>query len=456
MITAVFQDHLLFLSIAISLTLISGIFAYYISTRSFSRTQSAFYGLWASSTVGPVILTTWSGSGLLTYRCTVNPAVTEAFSATQGQLNMLLFAPFGLFAVLATRRPLYSASLGILFTAVVETGQATLPFVSRLCDTDDLVTNTAGVLAGAGAGAAICRYARYGKSLSRTAVRGTAIAGGSASLIVGIAWITMIEPVRAVLPTSVPTASPHQLHALNNALKKALGDAVTADEASFHNNFEGPSTVNAPLPGGYAELTWPDQEKLAVHFIPTSQGEGNHAFWIPGASRQVHTAEQAVEVATAYAQRHAPWAVQKSDVRVWPVDADDESLGWVVERRRWHGRILMPMRLDIRIEPSGRMVDLIARNVADPELPPVRIGEQQAWQKFEEQHKIQPGQVDREQPVHLAERREGSWRVHWRLAARSNGSVYSAVVDATTGNVHDVMKGPEGTEPAPAEETMTP
>ncbi|MFI8515436.1 VanZ family protein [Streptomyces sp. NPDC085460] len=443
MIKAVFQDNLTFLAFAIALTLAAGAIAYLVAARRMERAPAAFYGLWTSSTVGPVLLTTWSGSGILTYQCTINPNVTQAFTTTQGQLNVLLFAPFGLFAVLATRRALLSVGIGFLFTTIVETGQATLPFVSRLCDTDDLVTNSVGVLAGVAVGSVVDRGIRFGKPLSRPAVRRTVIGGTAATLLVAGVWTAAIDPVRAVLPTEAPTASPQQLHALNSALNKALGSGLAVSEANFHNNIEGSSTINAPLPGGYAELTWPDQEKLTVHFTPSSQGEGTYAYWIPGASRRVSTAEQAQQVATLYTQRHAAWALPDSQVKVWPVDAVDKNLGWVIERRRWRGKLLMPMRLDILIEPSGRLVDLIARNVDDPKTPPSKFGEQQAWQRFDSYHKIKSAQARREQPIYLAERRADEWRVHWRLTARYNGTVFSAIVDATTGAIHNAAALPE-------------
>ncbi|MCX5226815.1 VanZ family protein [Streptomyces sp. NBC_00233] len=435
MIQAVFQYHLVFLTTAIAMTLAVGVTTYVVAARRIDRLRAAFYGLWASSTIGPIILTTWGGSGILAERCTINPAVIEAFATTQGQLNVALFAPFGLFAVLATRRPFFSAAVGVLFTAIVETSQATVPFITRLCDTDDLVTNTVGVLAGAGIGSVICRRAHYGMPLSKTVVRRAAIAGTTASLLITATWVIAIEPVRAVPPTASPTASLEQVQALKAELKEAFGDTYALDTVSFLNNVDGPSTVNAPLPGGFAEMTWPDREKITVHFTPTSQGEGTYAYQIPGANHQVGKAEQAQQVATHFAQRYAPWALRDSKVRVWPVDANVQSLGWVVEWRRWQGKVLMPMRLDIVIEPSGRMTDLIARNVDDPRVPPVAVNEGMAWKKFESQHKIKPGQGKREEPVLLAERQGGEWRVHWRLGANYADTLLSATVDANTGDV---------------------
>ncbi|OKJ52378.1 hypothetical protein AMK27_31770 [Streptomyces sp. CB02009] len=453
MIEAVFQHHLVFLTIAIAVTLAAGAVSYAVAARRIDRLRAVFYGLWASSTVGPIMLTTWGGSGILTQRCTINPAVIEAFTTTQGQLNVALFAPFGLLAVLATRRPLFSAALGVLFTATVETAQATIPFISRLCDTDDLVTNTVGVLAGAGIGTIVCRRVNYGVPLPQPVVRRATIAGTATSLLIAATWVVSIEPVRAVLPTASPSASPEQVQALKAELRKAFGDTYAIDTADFLNNIEGPSTVSAPLPGGFAEMTWPDREKLTVHFTPTSQGEGTYAYKIPGAGQHVGTAEQAQQVATHFAQRYAPWALRDSKVRVWSADTSVQSSGWVVEWRRWQGKILMPMRLDILIEPSGRMTDLIARKVNDPKLPPIAVNEATAWKRFNYQHKLKPGQGKREEPVLLAERRGDEWQVHWRLGANYADTLFSATVNATTGDVTNPSAIPasEGSPPATEE-----
>ncbi|MEV4682963.1 VanZ family protein [Streptomyces kurssanovii] len=451
MIEAVFQDHLTFLALAVAATLATGVVVCLIAARRVDRVRAVLYGLWASSTIGPIILTTWGGSGTRTLACTVDPAVTEAFTTTQGQLNILLFTPFGLFAALATRRPVFSAGLGILFTASVETAQAAMPYVARLCDTDDLATNAAGVLIGVIVGTLTCRIAPGGTPLAPFVVRRAVIAGTATSLIIVAVWATAIEPVRAVLPTEVPIASVQQVQALDTALEAAFDDAYVVKEANFHHNVEGPDTINTPLPGGFAELTWPDREKLTIHFTPTNHGEGTHAYRIPGTSKPVRTAEEAQEVATLFAQRRMPWALRDSNVRTWPIDANDDSLGWVVEWRRWQGKLLMPMRLDIVIEPSGRLTGLIARDVDDPKLPRIEINKDEAWQAFESHHKIKPGQAERAEPVYLVEREGDEWRVHWRLAARQENTLFAAIVDATTGKVLKPSAVPAGGE-QPAEE----
>ncbi|MFC9792811.1 VanZ family protein [Streptomyces sp. NPDC127584] len=450
MIHAVFRDHLLFLALAITVTLAAGVLAYLVAARNVDRQPALFYGLWASSTVGPLLLTTWGGSGIATLQCTINPAYVQAFATTQGRLNVALFVPFGLLAVLATRRILLSAALGALFTAAVETAQATLPVVSRLCDTDDLVTNTAGALMGVGMGAAVCRATRHGSPLSTRAVKRWMFGGAVISLVIAATWVTVIEPVRAVFPMPTPPASPEQVRALRAELEKAFGKTYTIDTASFFDNVDGSSTVSAALPGGTAEMTWPDREKFTVHFTPTRLGEGTYAYRIPGTSRPVRTSGQAQQVATRFAENYAPWALRDSEVGVRQAGSTVEDSGWIVEWRRQRNDILMPMRFGLLIEPSGRIGALIARDVDDPKLPPVTVTEATAWNGFETDHQVRSEKGEHRTAVLLAERQESAWRVYWRLTATYNDTLLSATVDAASGVVAEssASQASEGTLPS--------
>ncbi|WP_367825511.1 VanZ family protein [Streptomyces sp. LMG1-1-1.1] len=158
---------------------------------------------------------------------------------------MVLFAPFGLFAVLATRRPFFSAAVGILFTAVVETGQATMPFITRLCDTDDLVTNTVGVLAGAAVGAVICRRAECGTPLARVVVRRSAIAGTAISLLVAQPGPRRLNPCapscrRRVLP-QLPSRSRHS----TRSSRKFLGARTPSTRRTSSTTLTAPR-LSAP------------------------------------------------------------------------------------------------------------------------------------------------------------------------------------------------------------------
>ncbi|WP_457532736.1 VanZ family protein [Streptomyces sp. MN13] len=383
----------------------------------------------------------------MTYECSINPDILDAFSGVQGQLNVLLFAPYGLFATLAMRQPILAAFTGVLFTAAVETAQATVPLVSRLCDTDDLVTNTAGVLLGAAAGVFFGRHARKGRSVDSRSVRRLVFASTPLIAVLTIAWTVVIDPTRAIKPSEVPSASSTQTRALNAALQKAFNSSYHANDALYVENSDGTAVVTAPLDGGFAEISWPDREKFTAHFTPSYYNEGVHAYKIPNISRPVKSASEAKEVAEQYASRYAPWAMSDSQVNVRPIDEKAE-IGWIVEWRRWESEVLMPMRLDIAIEPSGRIIDLIARKINDPALPDARITEAKAWRIFEKHLKIGGEEVRREEPIYLAERRGDRWRIHWRLAARDGDKIHSAVVDATDGTIHRVseMEIPVGGE----------
>lgn len=450
MIEAVFQDHLTFLAAAIAITLTAGLAAFLLTGRRTTRSRAALHGLWAASATGPAILTSWSGSGVLTYECAVNTDLAAALTGTQGQLNIALFAPYGLFAALATRRPLFAAATGALFTLTVETAQATIPFVSRLCDTDDLITNILGACGGAAIGALILRRLPDGTTIPQATVRRTAAVLTPAVALIAVVWLVAINPVRRQAPVQeVPTANAAQAAALNEAVTDAFASAYRLSNPFYVDNGDGTASVTASLPGGgFAELSWPDREKFTAHFTPSAYGEGVHAYKIPGISRTVTTPDEAKKIATAYAGRYAPWAIPGSKVTVRPID-ERADIGWIVEWRRWQNNVLMPMRLDIAIEPSGRIIDLIARNVADPDLPQAKISEAKAWEIFDQHHKLKPGQGQRQQPVYLAQRRDGQWRIHWLLSVRDGNTLRSAVIDATDASIHDVTTSQDqnGTPP---------
>lgn len=436
MIQAVFQGHLSFLALAVTATLLAGVAAYFLVARRASRARAVYCGLWVSSTVGPLTLTTWGGSGVASGECAINLSVLESFAGVQGQLNVLLFVPFGLFAVLSMGRPFLSIAVGVVLVAALETSQAIVPFISRLCDSDDLITNITGVFAGVVLGAVIRRFTRGAPAVGRPMVKRAAVVGAVVAAAVVGAWLTLVQPVRTVLPTAVPKADADQVQALNAALDEAFPGAYEIDTADYLENVGGENLVTAQIPGGFSEITWPGREQFTVHFTPSYHGEGVHAYKIPKVSGPSRTAQEARLIATRYASQYAPWALRDSRVTVREID-DRSDLGWIVEWRRWRGQVLMPMRLDIVIEPPGRMTDLLVRRIDDPELPQERVNEVEAWKVFEGHFRIKVAVEDREQPIYLAERRDGQWRIHWRLSAREGSMLHSAVVDASDRSIHN-------------------
>lgn len=62
--------------------------------------------------------------------------------------NILLFLLPGVFAVVATRRPVIVLFSGILLSAVIEFVQYLNPVFGRRCDVDDWIANSVGMLVG--------------------------------------------------------------------------------------------------------------------------------------------------------------------------------------------------------------------------------------------------------------------------------------------------------------------
>ncbi|WP_051055434.1 MULTISPECIES: VanZ family protein [Kitasatospora] len=87
--------------------------------------------------------------------CGISSDLGFVFDATQGWMNILMFVPVGLFAVLALGRPLLAAVGTVGLSALTETGQGLLPGIGRACDSGDFAANTVGGLLGVLAGCAL-------------------------------------------------------------------------------------------------------------------------------------------------------------------------------------------------------------------------------------------------------------------------------------------------------------
>ncbi|MFB7944280.1 VanZ family protein [Kitasatospora phosalacinea] len=87
--------------------------------------------------------------------CTRGSDLAFALDTVQGRMNVLMFVPVGLFAVLALGRPLAVAVGAVGLSALTETGQGLLPGIGRACDTSDFAANAIGGLAGVLLGCAV-------------------------------------------------------------------------------------------------------------------------------------------------------------------------------------------------------------------------------------------------------------------------------------------------------------
>ncbi|MEU0138429.1 VanZ family protein [Streptomyces albidoflavus] len=440
MLTAVFRDQEGFIAIGTLLVIATAAVAYRMARRRTSRPGT--YALWITSAASVAILTTWTtGNVSESAVCLVNKDVLEPFRGAQGLLNMGMFVPFGLIGTVATRRPALVAGLGLLLSAGVETVQGSASVVGRLCDTSDLVANASGVAMGVVLGLALNRFDKEtGKQLTARTARTLTLAACVTAIAITATWVFRITPHVVEYTVSETHASSEQEASVKSAVRKEFGGHYSVTSVQFTRGEGDSGTVTAALAAdgrdgaGSAELAWPDTDQLSVSLVPTSVEEG-FTFKVPDAPQPARTEDQAREVAEAYAERYAPWATEGTQLTVDPLD-ESEDAGWQASWRRWQGDVLLPMRLDIRMERNGSLTSVFRRNIADPDLPPMRTTIGRAWKIFEDHFNGSVQGGERAEPVLLAQERNGNWRVHWILSVQTEREHYGAIVDATTGELH--------------------
>ncbi|MCW5254107.1 VanZ family protein [Streptomyces sp. SHP 1-2] len=450
MLEAVFSGHEGFIVLALILVGVGGLTTYRLGR---GRVENpGLYAAWVSAALTIVILTMWSNGGMAekATECIINKDIWEPFRTVQGRLNAGMFVPFGLLGVMATRRTVFVLTAGVLLSAAIETVQSLAAVVSRICDTSDFVANSCGAAAGVLLGVLITRLPPVDATPKlQASSRRTRFAVLAGVLLICLPWVGWITPRVVERTVSDTVASSEQRDAIKELIQQALGKGYWIGSVTFTEGDGGQGSVMASINSshgegaGAAELNWPRKDQFTIDLVPTAV-ESGYALTVSGAAHEAATKEQAFNIAKTYASRHTPESLEGSEVMIKALD-EDTNIGWIVSWRRWEGDVLLPMRLDIQIEPSGRMTNLIQRNIKDPELPAVRYTEEEAWRIFESNSNLATD-MKRGTATLLAVRRKESWGVDWLLGAEDKMNLYSASVDAVTGEVRDASQHPRSSE----------
>jgi hypothetical protein len=337
--------------------------------RGLDRRLAVLFALCLAGELSSTLYPT-AHSSTASHICSYSKDLLSAFGSHQGLLNVALYVPLALCAVLLLDRPLIALTGCWLLSAGTETAQALLP-LGRACDSQDFVTNATGALLGV-ALVLGWRWARRrafvppprGELLRSGALLGV---GGLVVLAVQSAAVSPRWEVGGL--TSVESSEKRALAAKDAELVYGPGTQVVAvqEEAAVGSV---PDLLIVNTRTAQLSIEWPSgQLNRGTDFSSPSSSSSS----VDGGGSD----GQARTVADAFAKQWYASELAGTTVRVY--QADPTKTRRTVEYRRYRADgLLEPMRLDIQVDPGGKIAQFSSRNVADPQLVPATVSRQVA------------------------------------------------------------------------------
>ncbi|MGW7166607.1 VanZ family protein [Streptomyces sp. NPDC054884] len=356
-------------------------------------------------------------AGLESWQCDTG-APTHLFTSASSLLNIALFAPGALLAVLLFTRPLTVAAAFGALSGAVEIAQSAGQ-LGRSCSVTDLASNATGALLGCLAGTLwIYRRRRSPAKPLRDLAWGTSL-GALAALAIGGVFELRIDRVDIV-------AMDDQKRALVESAVQADEWIATAARGVFGSDTQVRETetnkdgnllkITAITNRGTISGTWP-AKTLESAWSSNPRGDGGSL-----------NKKEVAAVAAQFAQKWFPQNVAGSDRWVRSI-GDGPTMAYRVVYRRYADKVMMPMRLDLTIATTGRVIGLSARTVNDPVLPRVVVDEAKAKALA----KTATG-LPSESALLLARQVKGEWRPVWLVGSGEQ----DIAIDAATGERGDL------------------
>ncbi|MHC5902933.1 VanZ family protein [Streptomyces sp. S6] len=351
-------------------------------------------------------------AGLEAAQCDVGAPV-HILTDTSSLLNIALFAPGALLAVLVFRRPATAVASFVCLSVGVELIQA-MTNLGRSCSVSDVAANATGSVIGAFAGVLWLRFRR------RTPRRPAR----------DLLWGVSVLAVGAAFTVFFQTRIDHvDIVAMDDA-RQARGQ--TAEEAIVWITDAATATFGAGtrILGSAAETSGKRVK------VTADTDRGDIVGWWPekhleqarAKNNRADDGDVGQDEAAAHAERFArtwfPDSVKDSRRQIRTL-GETPGQTYLVTYRRYRDGVMMPMRLNITVTPAKRITGFTARHTADPQLPTVTIDEPQA-------RSIAHGQPEGRAPgpaLLLAQKVGGVWRPVWLIGSAEQG----VAVDAVTG-----------------------
>jgi glycopeptide antibiotics resistance protein len=351
-------------------------------------------------------------AGLESWQCDTGMP-TDLFTSASSLLNIALFAPGAFLAVLLFRRPVTVAAAFGALSGVVELAQS-VGHLGRSCSVTDLVANATGALLGSLAGAVwLYRQRQSPTKPVRDLVWGVSLAA-VAVLAVGGVFQSRIDSVDVV-------AMDDQRRDLAESAVEADEWIATAAKGVFGSDTEvrGTATekdgsnlkITAETNRGTISGTWP-QKTLETAWSSNTRGDEGSL-----------SEKEVAAAAERFARKWFPQNVAGSDQRIRSI-GDGPTMAYTVLYRRYADKVMMPMRLDLTITTTGRVIGFTARTIDDPALPRVTVDEAKARTLAEDVTGLPSDSTSL-----LAQQVKGKWRPVWLVGSGKK----DVVIDAATG-----------------------
>ncbi|MGI5252517.1 VanZ family protein [Actinacidiphila glaucinigra] len=353
------------------------------------------------------------GDAATNLTCITGTSLREALETTPGKLNLLLFLPAALFLVISTRQPMISLAVISATVPSVELAQAALP-LGRTCTYSDIALNCIGAALGFITGLIVLWREAEASPFSRRDIRLGGFAVGSA-LTVSLLFYSAVTPVEGASEALGVTAD--QDHWARDVAAGVFGAHAKVVQVQLRPALPSePVTIDVTTGQGVVNLSWTSRKILAAEAYNHQDDGGT-----------LNSAE-AKAVGERFATRWFPEETKGSEV-TW--DLLGEGKGpYSLSYRRYRDDVLMPMRLDITVTSSGRIMAITVRSIKDPLLPKPVLKGGEARHLAEALTKMDAiGD-----PFLLAEKVNGVWRPLWLINVGEKGEAQDAPrIDAITG-----------------------
>ncbi|MGW4645458.1 VanZ family protein [Kitasatospora sp. NPDC004289] len=388
--------------------------------RQWPQAAAVLWGLSLAGVVAATLTPTTTGSSGRT--CAIGSGVWGTATTQQGLMNIALFVPLAFFAAVVLRRPLTVLAACTVLSAVTELCQ-TLLGTGRSCDGADFIDNALGALVGTVA-AVVWLWLRSHKAGfgRRDVLHGLTVAGVGLAAVTTVVWLWV--PLHRDAVGFGATSSSDEIEVPQRVADRLFGPGTLLQNTRLTAIPEDPpqQVLEATTDRGQFRIDWPTG-RLLISASADSQID-------PGPL----TKDQVLKVGTDFA---ATWFPELTQAATSTLTSTDSGGGaYMLTYRRYNAdNVLMPMRLDITVSTSGRVMASSARWDADPQLPHSTVNADTAKRQAVSAH---PGSRA-DTTFLLAKKIDGQWRPCWAVNIVKPGDTQATgtveFVDAVTGRV---------------------